>query len=202
MQCEASPEQDSDLPLVRAAKAGDIGAFEELVRRHDRSLMRIAQSIMRTREEAEDTTQEAFFKAFTKLEQFSEQAKFFTWLTRIAVNVALTKLRKQRAAKEQSLDTFYCTDDDTSPLDVVDWIANPEERYDALETRKILSDSLEALQPNLRIVFVLRDIEELSVRETAEALGITLEAVRTRLLRARLRLRETLTPHFRRSPTI
>jgi RNA polymerase sigma-70 factor, ECF subfamily len=198
--CEATLERDGDLVLVRAAKGGDISAFEELVRKYDQSLMRIAQSIMRNREEAEDVTQEAFFRAFRNLGQFNEEARFSTWLTRIAVNVALTKIRKQHVSKEQSLDSFYLMDDEPNPLDVADWIPNPEERFSALEINQILSDALGLLQPNLRIVFVLRDIEELSVRETAEALGLSLEAVRNRLMRARLRLREILTQHFRRYP--
>src|SRR3954467_15546534 len=110
--CQASPKLDEDLVFVRAARGGDLNAFEELVRRYDRALLRIAQTIMRSREEAEDVVQEAFLKTFRKLDQFREGSRFSTWLTRIAINECLATLRKRRNAREQSLDSFYVDEED------------------------------------------------------------------------------------------
>jgi RNA polymerase sigma-70 factor (ECF subfamily) len=202
VECETGSYVDEDLVFVRAAKGGDLNAFEELVRKYDRALLRVAQSIMRNREEAEDVAQEAFLKAFRKLDQFREGAKFSTWLTRIAINECLATLRKRRNSREQSLDTYYVTEGEDTTLEVVDWAPNPEELYSAMEMREILSNSLSTLNPTLRVIFLLRDVEGLSVRETAELLGVTLVAVRTRLFRARLQLRRILTQFFQDSKQV
>jgi RNA polymerase sigma-70 factor, ECF subfamily len=188
---------DHDLILVRATKTGDASAFEKLVRKYDCKLLRIAQSVTHNREEAEDAVQEAFLKAYQKLGQFQETAKFSTWLIRIVLNEALMKLRKERTAREESLDRNFQNDRDVLPLDVADWSPNPRELYSASEFRKILIKCLRRIPPTLRIVFVLRDIEELSTDETCEALGLTEVAVKTRLFRARLQLRERLSRYFR-----
>lgn len=186
-----------DLTLVHATRSGHAPAFEKLVRKYDRKLLRIAQSVTHNREEAEDAVQEAFFKAYQRLDQFQETAKFSTWLIRIVLNEALMKLRKQRTAREEPLERESQTDHDILPTDVADWSPNPQELYSAAEFREVLIKCLSTLQPALRIVFVLRDIEELSINETCEALGLSVVAVKARLFRARLQLREKLSRYFR-----
>jgi RNA polymerase sigma-70 factor (ECF subfamily) len=143
-----------ELALVEAAKKGDIAAFEELVKRYDRNVFRIAQHITQNREDAEDVVQDAFLKAYGNLSQFQGQSKFYTWLVRIAVNQA--------------------------------------------ELRELLQRTIQGLPAGFRTVFVLRDVEGLSTEETAEALGLSIPAVKSRLLRARLQLRERLNKYFKR----
>ena len=186
-----------DLDLVHAAKNGDVSAFEQLVGRYDRKLLRIAQHVTHNREDAQDAVQEAFLKAFQHLAQFREDSQFSTWLIRITVNQSLMKLRKQHSVREVSLDEDFQTDGDILPIEVADWAPNPEERYRTSELRDILAKMLEDLQPILRTVFVLRDIEGLSIVETAEVLDLTHTAVKARLWRARLQLRERLNNYFR-----
>src|SRR5512141_1972670 len=184
--------------LVHAAKAGDISAFEELVRRYDRNVFRIAQHITQNREDAEDVVQDAFLKAYTNLKQFQEQSKFYTWLVRIAVNEALMKLRRRRPERMVSLDEDVKTDEDSIPREVADWSPNPEQQYNQAELKQILSKTINGLPPSFRTVFVLRDVEGLSTEETAEALNLSIPAVKSRLLRARLQLRERLSKYFKR----
>jgi RNA polymerase sigma-70 factor, ECF subfamily len=196
--CEAPRAAEDDLTLVHATKQGSVAAFDKIVRRYDSKLLRIAESVTHNREDAEDAVQEAFFKAYQKLDQFQENAKFSTWMIRIVLNEALTKLRKQRTAREESLDSNFPTAGDVLPSDPADWSPNPQELYGAVEFREILIKCLDALQPELRVVFVLRDIEELSISETCEALSLSVVAVKSRLFRARLQLRERLTGYFRK----
>jgi RNA polymerase sigma-70 factor (ECF subfamily) len=185
-----------DLDLVHASKNGDVAAFEQLVKRYDRKLLRIAQSITHNREDSQDAVQEAFLKAFQHLGEFREDSKFSTWLIRITLNQSLMKLRKQRAAREVSLDEDFQADGDIFPIEVTDWAPNPEQRYRTSELRDILIKTLEELSPILRTVFVLRDIEELSIEETAEVLNVSRTAVKARLWRGRLQLREGLNKYF------
>jgi len=197
MENPAQLSVDEDLVLVNATRNGETAAFEQLVRKYDRKLLRIAQSVTRNREEAEDAVQEAFLKAYQRLEQFKESAKFSTWLVRIVLNESLMKLRKQRASRELPMQSDSQTESDALPLDVADWAPNPYELYSAAEFREILTKCLEGLQPALRVVFVLRDIEDLSILETAEVLELSPVAVKARLFRARLHLREKLSRHFK-----
>jgi RNA polymerase sigma-70 factor (ECF subfamily) len=190
---------DEDLVLVQATKNGDTAAFEELVKRYDRKLLRIALNVTRNHEDAEDAIQETFLKAYRNLARFQGNAKFSTWLTRIAVNESLTKLRKQHGEKEISLERGIRLDGEVLPFDVADWAPNPEERYGVSQLREILTKSLQELRPALRVVFVLRDVEGFSTSETAEALGLTQVSVKARLFRARLELRERLSKYFRKS---
>jgi RNA polymerase sigma-70 factor, ECF subfamily len=188
-----------DVTLVHASKTGDIAAFEELVKRYDSKLLRIAQHVTHNREDAQDAVQEAFLKAFQKLEQFRENSKFSTWLVRIAINQSLMKLRKQHRKSEVSIDQGFQTEENGSSLEIADWAPNPEERYRASELRQILINTLQELRPSLSVVFVLRDIEGLSTEQTAEALNLSQAAAKTRLLRARLQLREGLSKYFKRT---
>ena len=186
-----------DLALVHACKNGDYAAFEEIVKRYDRKLFRIAQYLMHNREDAEDAVQEAFVKAFQHLDQFREDAKFSTWLTRIAMNQSLMMLRKRRSSKEVSLDEDFQSDDGRLPIEIADWAPNPEDLYQATQLREILRKTLQKLGPGLRVVFVLRDIEGFSLEQTAEALGLSVVAVKARSFRARLQLRERLSRYFK-----
>ena len=189
--------KDDEPVLVKAAKAGDISAFETLVGRYERKIFRLTQNITQNREDAEDAMQEAFLKAFEHLDNFQGNSRFYTWLVRIAVNQALMKLRKRRP-NVVSLDQELDTGEDMMPRDVEDWGPSPEERYGQTELGDILGKVIGELEPQFRIVFQLRDIEELSTEETADALGLSVPAVKSRLLRARLKLRERLNQYFRR----
>ena len=187
-----------ELQLVRAAKAGDIGAFEQLVKRYDRNVFRIAQHITQNREDAEDVVQDAFLKSYENLSKFQEQSKFYTWLVRIAVNEALMRLRRRRPERMVSLDEEVKTEEDSMPREVADWAPNPEQLYNQSELQEILGKTIQGLPPSFRTVFVLRDVEGLSTEETAEALDLSIPAVKSRLLRARLQLRERLNKYFKR----
>jgi RNA polymerase sigma-70 factor (ECF subfamily) len=184
--------------LVDAARNGDVGAFEQLVRRYDRNIFRIAQRITQNREDAEDVVQDAFLKAFQNLGQFQGQSKFYTWLVRIAVNEALMRLRRRRPERMVSLDEEVRTEEDSMPREVADWSPNPEQLYSQAELKDILSKTIQGLPLGFRTVFVLRDMEALSTEETAEALNLSIPAVKSRLLRARLQLRERLNKFFKR----
>jgi RNA polymerase sigma-70 factor (ECF subfamily) len=195
---------DEDILLVRAAKNGDICAFEELVRRHERKLFRIARNVMHNTQDAEDVVQTAFLKAYQNLKQFHENAKFSTWLIRIALNEAFMGIRKKRSMREQSLDEDFKAEGDGSdltvrnpiPIDVTDWAPDPESLYGATELREILTSCLDKLSPALKVVFLLRDVEGCSILETSGILNLTANAVKSRLARARLQLREDLSQYF------
>ena len=184
--------------LVAQAKAGDQNAFSELVQRYERKIYRLAKNITRNDEDAEDVLQDAFLKAYTHLDNFKGDSKFYTWIVRIAVNEALMRLRKRRTDRSVPLDEPVELGEETVQREIAVWEDNPEQQYSQEEWRRILDDAVESLKPDFRTVFVLRDIEELSTEETAETLGISVPAVKSRLLRARLALREKLTRQFRR----
>ena len=198
-QLAATERAVDDLALVHASKKGDVSAFEELVKRYDRKLFRIAQHLTYNREDAQDVVQEAFLKAFQHLGQFREDAKFSTWLIRIVMNQSLMTLRKRGPLKAVSIDQDFQSEDGNLPIEVEDWSPNPEELYRAAELREILRNTLQKLVPGLRVVFVLRDIEGLSLDETAETLELSVAAVKARSFRARLQLRERLSKYFNKS---
>jgi RNA polymerase sigma-70 factor, ECF subfamily len=197
-QLPSTVVKDDEGALVAAAKGGDISAFETLVGRYERKIFRLAQNITQNKEDAEDVMQEAFLKSYQHLEEFQGNSRFYTWLVRIAVNQALMKLRKRRP-NQVSLDEDVDTGEDTIPREVEDWGPSPEDRYEQSELGDILNTTIAELEPPFRIVFQLRDIEELSTEETAEALGLSIPAVKSRLLRARLKLRQKLNKYFKRS---
>lgn len=183
--------------LVAAAKKGDAAAFEELVNRYEDKIFRLTRNITGNREDAEDAMQDAFLKAYSHLQDFHGDSRFYTWLVRIAANESLMRLRKRRP-NQFSLDEPVEGDTDLMPRELQDWGPSPEQGYAQAELQGILAEVIETLDPEFRIVLALRDLEELSTRETAEALGISIPAVKSRLLRARLKLREKLNRHFRR----
>jgi RNA polymerase sigma-70 factor (ECF subfamily) len=191
-----------DLELVRACKKGDVAAFEQLVKRHGGRLLRVSQTVTHNREDSEDAVQEAFLKAFQNLANFREDSQFSTWLIRITVNQSLMKLRKQRTRKEVSLDEDFQAVGDVPPLDVPDRAPNPEQLCWASELRDILVRTVEDLRPILRTVFVLRDVEGLSIEQTAQVLNLSPAAVKARLRRVRLQLRERLNRYFGERTTL
>jgi RNA polymerase sigma-70 factor, ECF subfamily len=189
---------DDEAAVVAQARLGDPKAFSELLRRYDRKVFRLALHITQNREDAEDVLQEAFLKAYEHLDQFQGQSKFYTWIVRIAVNQALMKLRKRKSDRSVSLDETIDTGEDNVGREIAAWDENPEQQYSREELNGILSSAVDGLAPIYRAVFVLRDIDELSTEETAEVLDLSVPAVKSRLLRARLQLRDKLSRYFKR----
>ncbi|MCS7044666.1 MAG: RNA polymerase sigma factor [Bryobacteraceae bacterium] len=198
LQAAREPVSAGEGDLVERAKAGDMEAFAELVRRYERRIYRMARQITQNDEDAEDVLQESFLKAFEHLDSFQGQSKFYTWVTRIAVNESLMKLRKRKSDRTVSLDENIETDEEPIVREIAVWEDTPESKYSQEELRQILDAAISSLKPIFRTVFILRDVEELSTEETAEILGLSIAAVKSRLLRARLQLREKLTRVFRR----
>jgi len=193
----------NEAALVSAAKAGDTAAFTTLVRQYDRNIYRLALNITGNKEDAEDVLQEALLKAYTKLGQFEGDSRFYTWLVRIAVNEALMRLRRRPQQPDLSLDEPIEGDEKVlAPKEIADWGENPEQRYAKVELNRILDETIAKLEPNFRTVFVLRDVENLSTEETARILGLTVPAVKSRLLRARLRARELLSEYFKKGNAV
>jgi RNA polymerase sigma-70 factor (ECF subfamily) len=184
--------------VVEQAREGDTTAFAELVRRYEARIFRLALHVTQNREDAEDVLQETFMKAYEHLAQFKGDSKFYTWIVRIAVNQALMKLRRRKTGKTVSLDETIDTGEDVVVREIAAWGEDPEQRLSREELGSILDTAIQSLEPLYRNVFVLRDIDELSTEETAEALGLSVPAVKSRLLRARLQLREKLTRFFKR----
>ena len=193
----SSVAREDEHLLVTAAKKGDVSAFEELVNRYENKIFRLTRNIAGNHEDAEDAMQDAFLKAYAHLRDFHGESRFYTWLVRIAANEALMRLRKRRP-NQFSLDDPIEADDEVFPRELKDWGPSPEQGYAQAEIQGILADLIEKLEPEFRTVLTLRDLEELSTQETAEVLGISVPAVKSRLLRARLKLREKLDRHFHR----
>jgi len=189
---------DDELDLVSRSRDGDSSAFSTLLRRYEAKIFRLAMNITQNREDAEDVLQEAFFKAYEHLDQFQGNSKFYTWIVRIAVNQALMKLRKRKSDRSVSLDEQIDTGEDMVVREIATWDPDPEERYSQEELNTILAQAIEELAPIYRTVFTLRDVDGLSTEETAEALDLSVPAVKSRLLRARLQLRDRLTRFFKR----
>lgn len=182
---------------VELLQAGDRREFARMVDRYSNSLYRLALKMLGNSRDAEDVLQNTFLQAFQHLREFERRSSISTWLYRIASNEALMQLRRRRpevsftdAAREEDGSSDY------EPVELVDWGNLPEEELLTSESRVILDQAIQSLPEILRIVFVLRDIEGLSIRETSQALDLTETAVKTRLLRARLRLREQLSVYY------
>lgn len=184
--------------FVTRAKLGDTAAFAELVSHYERKIFRLAKHITQNDEDAEDVLQESFLKAYEHLGDFQGNSKFYTWIVRIAVNEALMKLRKRKTDRTVSLDESIDLGEEPVVREIAVWEDNPEQRYSQTELREILDNAIDSLRPAFRTVFVLRDVEDLSTEETAAVLNLSIPAVKSRLLRARLQLREKLTRFFRR----
>lgn len=192
-----TPEKPESV-LVTEAKAGDNEAFEELVNRYEGKIYRLALRVTGNAEDAEDVLQETFLKAFEHLPDFRQDSRFYTWLVRIAVNEGLMKLRKRRSDRAEPMGDAVDEDGQVMPREFRDWKPDPEQLLGREEIQSILLGAARKLPPSLRTVFMLRDVEELSTEETAEALNLTPGAVKARLFRARFQLREELSKIFKR----
>ncbi len=187
----------ADTELVKRAQAGDLAAFEELTARYERQVYSLALKILRQEQDAEDVTQQTFLSAIEGLGNFRGEASFSTWLMRIATYAALKIIRKRKGLNVVPLDETGDADGSWEkiphPVFIADWRQSPEELVESRETQRLLDEALARLDEKHRLVFLLRDVEGFSVKETAAALGLSEANVKVRLLRARLQLREDLT---------
>jgi len=193
-------EHFTDSELVRRAKAGELEAFETLAGRYERQVYSLARRIVQHQQDAEDVTQQTFLSALEHLDGFREEASFSTWLLRVATHAALKVIRKRKGLPTVSLEA------NTEPQEgyetvphpeyIADWRESPEQLVGRNETARLIDEALNELDEKHRVIFLLRDVEGLSVKETADALGLSEANVKVRLLRARLQLRERLTQEF------
>jgi RNA polymerase sigma-70 factor, ECF subfamily len=181
--------------LLLAAKTGDSAAFEILCKQSAKTVFHLARRIMRNNEDAEDVVQESFQQAFTHLQRFKGDSRFSTWLSRIAINAALMKLRRKRHVRDASLDEPSGTGELSPRIDLEDQGLNPEQLYAQKERQRILSQALKELTPGTRKAIELRELGERSTEETAQIMGISITAVKARVFHGRRRLRERL-HHF------
>ena len=185
----------TDAELVKLAQQGDNRAFDELVKRYENKVYRLAFKILRHEDDAGEALQDAFMSAYKGLKNFKSDSTFSTWLYRVATNAALMKYRKRRDG-HVSLEQSQSYDEDADRLEIPDWSALPDEDLLTGELDEILAEGLSRLPDELREVFVMRDIEELSNSEVADRLQLTVPAVKSRLHRARLQLRDRLNRYF------
>ena len=190
MQAGTAREQE----VIAAVQRGQNELFYELVRPYERRVYAAAMAILRNETDAEDVAQEAMLKALSNIRQFRAESKFSTWLIQITVNEALMRRRRERTARMEPIDERRNSEDEGeyTPRDFADWREIPSEALERKEVRQKLAEALASLDRKYREVFVLRDMEQLNIQETAEALGISVASVKTRLLRARLMLRDLL----------
>jgi RNA polymerase sigma-70 factor, ECF subfamily len=191
------PAEAPDNELVQRARAGELDAFDALTTRYEQRVYSLALRMLRQEQDAEDVTQQTFLSALENLEGFRGDASFSTWLLRIATHAALKIIRKRKGLDTVSLEAATEGTDNTDavphPEFIADWRQSPEQLVQRNEIRRLLEEALARLDEKHRLVFLLRDVEGLSVRETAEALGLSEANTKVRLLRARLQLREHLT---------
>ena len=183
-----------EIALIGRVCAGEKHLFYELIQPYERSVYIAAHSVLQSEADAEDVAQEAFLKAFTHLATFRRESKFSTWLIQIAVNEARMRRRKEHAEIMEPIGERQEEDGTYAPREFADWREIPSEALERSEVRELLLESLASLGSKYREVFVLRDIQHLSIEEVADALGISRASVKTRLLRARLMLRDLLAP--------
>jgi len=184
-----------DAELVTLGQAGDTRAFDELVRRYQDKVYRLSYKILRHEDDASEALQDAFLSAFRGLKNFKAESTFSTWLYRIATNAALMKYRKRREG-HVSIEQSQSTNEDAEALQLPDWSTQPLDELLDAETNEIMAEGINKLPDELRTVFVLRDIQEKSNAEVAEELGLTVAAVKSRLHRARITLRDRLHRYF------
>ena len=184
--------------IIASILAGNTHEFHDLIRPHERSVYIMALSLLHNEADAEDAAQEAFLKAFRNLAHFRGEAKFSTWLVSITLNEARSRLRSRKNVKIESLDEPPEGQGQVSPALLRDWREIPSEALERQEVRHLLHQAITDLPVIYREVFLLRDVEELSVNESAEALGITVASVKVRLHRARIMLQKKLVPQLKR----
>jgi len=191
---ENPAQQDYEQGLIERIRDGEREAFYELIRPYERRVYAAAFLILRNQEDAEDCVQETVLKAFKHIRQFRAEAKFSTWLIQITLNDARMRRRKQNRSLMEPIDKAEGDEEPYTPRDFADWREIPSEALERQEIREKLAQALNSLGQIYREVFVLRDMEQLSIEETAKVLGISPASVKTRLLRARLMLRDLLAP--------
>ncbi|MFZ0284609.1 MAG: sigma-70 family RNA polymerase sigma factor [Candidatus Nitrosopolaris sp.] len=191
---ENAGEPWSEASLIRRIREGEHELFYELIRPYERRVFAAALAILRNEADAEDAAQEAMLKAFKHIRQFRAEARFSTWLIQIAVNEARMRRRKQQAIVMEPMVDEREEDGPYTPRDFADWREIPSETLERAEIRQKLAEALNSLGQKYREVFILRDMQQLSIQDTAKALGISVPSVKTRLLRARLMLRDLLAP--------
>src|ERR1700758_145756 len=196
--CEwLGPKTARERELMQRICAGETDLFYELIRPYERGVFFAAASILGNDADAEEVAQEAVLKAFKNLARFRQESKFSTWLIQITINEAKMKLRKDRRHLYESVDETRCSDEgDYIPKDFADWREIPSQALEQKQLRKALTKALGSLAEKYRTVLILRDIQHLSISETAQALGISEANVKTRLSRARLQMRDALAPGF------
>jgi RNA polymerase sigma-70 factor, ECF subfamily len=194
----AISETRDEAQIIASILAGNTREFHELIRPHERSVYAMALSMLHNEADAEDAAQEAFLKAFRNLANFRGDAKFSTWLISIVLNEARSRLRSKANVKMESLDEPPEGQEHFTPALLRDWREIPSEALERKETRLLLQHAITDLPLIYREVFVLRDVEELTVSESAEALGITVASVKVRLHRARIMLQKKLVPQLKR----
>ena len=187
----------SEAEIIAAILAGEMQLYHELIRPHERSVYMMALSYMKNEADAEDVAQEAFIKAFRNLSTFRGDAKFSTWLISITLNEARNRLRRQGIVRMQSLDEPPDEDGAVSPALLRDWREIPSEAVEREEVRTLIKKAVETLPEIYRQVFLLRDVEELDVNETAQTLSISISNVKVRLHRARMMLQKELAPQLK-----
>jgi RNA polymerase sigma-70 factor, ECF subfamily len=187
----------SEAEMIAAIITGDTQLYHELIHPYERSVYVMALSYMKNEADAEDVTQETFLRAFRNLASFRGEARFSTWLISIALNEARIRLRHQSVVRMESLDESHNEDNTLSPALLRHWREIPSEIVERAEVRKLIHAAIEALPSIYREVFVLRDVEELSINETAQALTISIPSVKVRLHRARIMLQKQLAPQLR-----
>ena len=191
---DGKPQLDPDADRVEEAQRGDLDAFEALINRHSRRVYRTLVGILGNPEEARDAMQDTFLKAFQHLGGFERRSKFSTWLMSIASNTAVQLLRQRK--RLESLDDDSDADEHFRPRQIQSWTDDPEKLYSKTEMRSLIESQVMKLPMKYRVVLMLRDIEQLPAEDAAAALGLGIPALKARLLRGRLMLRETLSPHF------
>lgn len=187
----------SDEELVSKTRKKDYEAFEALMKRYDKGIYNLALRITKNPEEAEEVLQDTFLSVYKNLEGFRNESSFKTWIYKVASNFALMKLRKNKQNTKMFIDEPVQVDGEEIPREIADWKGNPEDMYQKKELRGILKKAFDSLPEIYQAVFSMRDINGLSNQEVADLLGISVPAVKSRVLRARLMLREYLNEYFK-----
>lgn len=194
----ALSETRTEAQIIASILAGNTHEFHDLIRPYERSVYGMALSLLRNEADAEDAAQETFLKAFRNLTNFRGDSKFGTWLISIALNEARSRLRSRKNVKLESLDESEEGQGTVTPALLRDWREIPSEALERKEIRQLLQQALADLPPTYREVYLLRDVEELSINESAEALGISIASVKVRLHRARLMMQKKLAPQLKK----
>jgi RNA polymerase sigma-70 factor (ECF subfamily) len=188
----------NEIELVEKAKSGDTKAFEELMRRTQDKIYNLGIKFFGNKEDAADLLQETYIKAYESLPNFEGRSSFSTWLYRIATNFALMKLRKEKMKKVSIEELKEISDGSKDSIDFYDWSENPYLHYKNEELKEILNEAINSLPPKYKTIFILHDIEGLSIQEVAKILSLSVPTVKTRIHRSRLYLREKLSEYFKK----